>query len=277
VLGLKVHPEPERVFQLDPAEKGNLMHSVLEETLIRGVSEGWLKTRDGEKAAKVLEEETQKAFTKMEKEGIPGSPALWQWSRFIIRKDLERELKKVLAEKDWNPVDFEKAFGREGQSEVSFTTPAGSFRLEGYMDRVDLSSDGKRIRVVDYKSGTKDGFKNDSVKEGTKIQMPLYLWACRTLYPGKAPEEAVYEFLTAKGDYSKVTFNAKDPAKVEEPLKVLLTTAAEAVEQGLFPAAAKACERCDYRALCGPGAENRGERKKDDTKVGEYFKLEKLP
>ena len=274
VLGLKVHPEPERVFQLDPAEKGNLMHSVLEETLIRGVDEGWLKARDGEEAAKVLEEETQKAFTKMEKEGVPGSPALWQWSHFIIRKDLERELKKVLEEKDWTPVDFEKAFGREGQNEVSFTTAAGTFRLEGYMDRVDLSSDGKALRVVDYKSGSKEGFKNDSVKEGTKIQMPLYLWACRTLYPGKAPEEAVYEFLTAKGDYGKVTFEAKDPAKVEEPLRVLLTTAAEAVEQGLFPAAAKACERCDYRTLCGPGAERRGERKRQDPQAAGYFGLE---
>ncbi|HVM32587.1 MAG TPA: PD-(D/E)XK nuclease family protein [bacterium] len=276
VLGLKVHPEPERVFQLDPAEKGNLMHNVLEETLGRGVEEGWLKTRDGEKALMALEEETQKAFTRLEKEGVPGSPALWQWSRFIVRKDLERELKKVLKEKEWTPVDFEKAFGREGQPEVSFTTRVGTFRLEGFMDRVDLHSDGRRLRVVDYKSGTKEGFKNDSVKEGTKIQMPLYLWACRTLYPGKAPEEAVYEFLTAKGGYGETTFDAKDPARVEEPLKALLTTAAEAVEQGLFPAAAKACERCDYRTLCGPGAEKRGERKREDSKVEEYFKLEKL-
>ncbi len=276
VLGLKVHPEPERVFQLDPAEKGNLMHTVLEETLSRGVSEGWLKTRDGEKAFQALEDETQKAFTKLEKEGVPGSPALWRWSRFIVSKDLARELKKVLKEKEWTPVDFEKAFGREGQSEVSFTTEAGPFRLEGFMDRVDLNSDGKRLRVVDYKSGTKEGFKNDSVKEGTKIQMPLYLWACRTLYPGKAPEEAVYEFLTAKGGYGETTFDAKDPAKVEEPLKALLTTAAEAVEQGLFPAAAKACEHCDYRTLCGPGAEKRGERKREDSKVGNYYKLEDL-
>ena len=158
VLGLKVHPEPERVFQLDPAEKGNLMHTVLEETLGRGVSEGWLKTRDGEKAFQALEDETQKAFTRLEKEGVPGSPALWRWSRFIVSKDLARELKKVLKEKEWTPVDFEKAFGREGQSEVSFTTEAGTFRLEGFMDRVDLNSDGKRLRVVDYKSGTKEGF-----------------------------------------------------------------------------------------------------------------------
>ena len=66
------------------------------------------------------------------------------------------------------------------------------------------------------------------------------------------------QFLTAKGGYGETTFEAKDPAKVEEPLKVLLTTAAKAVEQGLFPAAAKACEHCDYRTLCGPGAEKRG-------------------
>ncbi|HVZ80099.1 MAG TPA: PD-(D/E)XK nuclease family protein [bacterium] len=276
VLGLKVHPEPERVFQLDPAEKGNLMHSILEETLSRGKQEGWLKDRDGEKAARTLEEETQKAFKSFEKEGVTGSQALWQWSQFSLRRDLQRTLRKVLADQEWTPVDFEKAFGREGQPEVTFETPGETFRLEGFMDRVDLSADGKALRVVDYKSGSKEGFKKDSVKEGTKIQMPLYLWACRTLYPGVTPKEAVYEFLTAKGDYGSVGFNASDWKTVEEPLKALLTTAAEAVEQGLFPAAAKACDRCDYRTLCGPGVEKREERKRDDVKVERYFELKEL-
>jgi ATP-dependent helicase/nuclease subunit B len=276
VLGLKVHPEPDRVFQLESKDKGTLMHGILEETLARGKKEGWLKARDGEKAAQALEEETQKAFKRFEKEGVPGSPALWQWSQFSLRQDLKRALKKVLEDAEWTPVDFEKAFGREGQPEVAFETPAGTFRLEGFMDRVDLSPDGKRLRVVDYKSGGKTGFAHDSVKEGTKIQMPLYLWACRTLYPGVTPQEAVYEFLTAKGDYGSVDFDATDFKKVEESLKVLLTTAAEAVDQGLFPAAAKACDNCDYRVLCGPGAEKRGERKKEDIRVGNYFKLEEL-
>ncbi len=276
VLGLKVHPEPERVFQLDPAEKGNLMHEILEETLSRGAKEGWLKSREGKEAAKVLEEETSKAFKKFEKDGLPGSPALWQWSQFIIRKDLEKALKKVLEDEDWTPVDFERAFGREGQPELAFKTSAGDFQLQGFMDRVDLSTDGKKLRVVDYKSGSREGFKNDSVKEGTKIQMPLYLWACRTLYPDAVPEEAVYEFLTAKGGYGAVSFDASDWNNVEEPLKILLTTAAEAVDRGLFPAAAKACDRCDYRTLCGPGAGKRGEKKREDKRVEEYFKLEHL-
>ena len=55
------------------------------------------------------------------------------------------------------------------------------------MDRVDLSPDGKNLRVVDYKSGSNLNFKEDSVKEGTKIQMPLYLWACQDPLPGRAP------------------------------------------------------------------------------------------
>jgi ATP-dependent helicase/DNAse subunit B len=277
VLGLKVHPEPERVFQLDPAEKGNLMHGVLEETLSRGAKEGWLKARDQAKGQKVLAEETQKAFKKFEKEGIPGSPALWEWSQFNLRKDLERALKKTLEDQDWMPVDFEKGFGRSGQPEVSFKTPSGSFRLEGFMDRVDLSPDGKKLRVLDYKTGSNLNFKEDSVKEGTKIQMPLYLWACQTLYPGIIPEEAVYEFVTAKGNYRSIPFDASGWKKVEEPLVALLTTACEAVDQGLFPAAAKACDQCDYRTLCGPGAEKRGKRKKGDGRVQKYYALEELP
>jgi len=111
------------------------------------------------------------------------------------------------------------------------------------------------------------------VKEGTKIQMPLYLWACRTLYPGVAPEQAVYEFVTAKGDYRSIPFDAADRKKVEDPLAALLTTASEAVDQGLFPAVAKACKQCDYRILCGPGVEKRGERKKEDSHTKDYYLL----
>lgn|GEM_PF-1350454 len=276
VLGLKIHPEPERIFQLDPAEKGNLMHEVLEEVLLRGVKEGWLKERDLEQARKVLGEETQRIFKRFEKEGVPGSLALWQWSQFILSRDLEKVLQEVLEDPDWTPLDFEKAFGRSGQVEVVFSTPAVAFKLEGFMDRVDVSTDGKRLRVVDYKSGSNLGFKKNSVKEGTKIQMPLYLWACRTLYPNLKPEQAVYEFITAKGGYGSTAFDATDWNKVKEPLKVLLTTASQAVEQGLFPAAAKACERCDFRLLCGPGAEKRGEKKREDMKVKDYFELEEL-
>ncbi len=277
VLGLQIHPEPERVFQLDPAEKGNLMHAVLEQVLSRGVKEGWLKARDQEKGRAVLAEETQKVFKTFEKEGLPGSPALWQWSQFNVSRDLEKALKKVLDDKNWIPADFEKGFGRSGQPEVVFQTPKAVFRLEGWMDRVDLSPDGKKLRVVDYKSGSNLDFKEDSVKAGTKIQMPLYLWACRTLYPGVVPEQAVYEFVTAKGNYRSISFDAIDWKKVEEPLTALLTTASEAVDQGLFPAAAKACDKCDYRILCGPGVVKRGERKKEDKRVENYFKLEELP
>ena len=65
------------------------MHSILEKTLSRGKKEGWLKTRDAGKGQEVLEEETQKAFQNFEKKGVPGSPALWQWSQFSLRKDLK--------------------------------------------------------------------------------------------------------------------------------------------------------------------------------------------
>ena len=100
--------------------------------------------------------------------------------------------------------------------------------------------------------------------------------ATMTLPLDPAMLEAAYEFLTAKGDYGSVLFDATDWKKVEEPLKVLLTTAAEAMEQGFFPAAAKACKQCDYKILCGPGAEKRGEKKKEDINTGNYFKLEDL-
>ncbi len=276
ILKLKIHPEPERIFQLEAADKGTLMHAILEETLARGLTEGWFNKRETGKGRKVLVEETQKAFDRFEKDGLPGSPALWAWSRFSMTRDLERAFLSVMEDLEWVPGDFEKDFGKKDQAEVLFPASQGNFRLEGWMDRVDFSADGKRLRVLDYKTGSSTSFKKNSVKEGAKLQMPLYLWACRILYPGVVPESAVFDFLTAKGGYRRVSYDAGDWKKVEEPLRTVLETASEAVSQGLFPAAAKNCGQCDYQALCGTGRERRGERKKEDPRVKGYYRLEEL-
>jgi ATP-dependent helicase/DNAse subunit B len=274
VLNLKVHPEPEKVLQLQASDRGNLMHDILEKTLEKGLKEGWVAKRELTIGLTALEKQTADAFKHFEKEGVPGAPGLWQWEKEQMRSDLSRTLEAVLLEEDWTPFAFEVGFGEEG-NEVPFKLKDEKvLDLQGRMDRVDISSDGKSLRVVDYKTGTAVGVKNNSVKEGTKLQLPFYLWALKNLYADKTSRQALYDFITRRGGYKRTKYNIEAAQELEPVLDQVLSTVAHGVEQGLFPTAGKACDHCDYRKLCGTGMEARGERKREDPQVKEYYGLE---
>jgi RecB family exonuclease len=241
------------------------------------VEEQWVAERDVAQGLQVLEEETQKAFRQFEKTGIPGAPGLWHWEKEQMDSDLQAVLKDVLADPDWTPFAFEVAFGEKGKEVVFELADGQKLKLQGRMDRVDLSLDGQALRVVDYKTGSDAGTKKNSVKSGTKLQLPFYLWALRHLYPEKISKQALYDFMTRRGDYKKVAFDPSDAGEVKPILDQVLTTVAEGVVQGHFPSVGTACDHCDYRKLCGTGMEDRGKRKKEDQKVKNYYQLEDLP
>ncbi len=277
VLNVKVHPEPEKVLQLQASDRGNLMHDILEKTLEQGLREGWVPKKDLVQGLATLEKQSVEIFKWFEKEGVPGAEGLWQWEKEQMSEDLSIVLAGVLTEADWTPFAFEVAFGDEGHP-VHFALKDGkTLKLQGRMDRVDISTEGKFLRVVDYKTGSAAGVKNNSVKGGTKLQLPFYLWALKNLYPDKNSREALYDFITRRGNYKKTSFDLTEAGPVEPVLDQVLSTVAQGVEAGLFPAAGKACEHCDYRKLCGTGMENRGERKKEDPQVKRYYQLEELP
>jgi ATP-dependent helicase/nuclease subunit B len=277
VLHLTVYPDPEKILQLQASDRGNLIHDILEKTLSRDVREQWAAQRDITQGLQVLEEETQKAFRQFEKTGIPGAPGLWHWEKEQMDSDLQAVLKDVLADPDWTPFAFEVAFGEEGKEVVFELANGQKLKLQGRMDRVDLSTDGRALRVVDYKTGSAAQAKKNSVKSGTKLQLPFYLWALRDLYPEKISKQALYDFVTRRGDYKKVAFDPDDTGEVKPILDQVLTTVAEGVAKGLFPSVGTACDHCDYHKLCGTGMEDRGKRKKDDQKVKAYYELENLP
>lgn len=281
VLRLTVTPEPEKVLELQASDRGNLMHDILEQTLRRGLKEGWVQSRDPVEGGKVLQEETQKAFRRFEKEGVPGAAALWAWEKGQMLEDMKKVLGEVLQDAEWTPFGFEIGFGsgrKDETTEVEFQLTDGvNLRLQGRMDRVDVSKDGKSLRVVDYKSGSSTGVAKNSVKAGTKLQLPFYLWALAKLYPEKEAGQALYDYITRKGGYKQVPFTPQSSDQIQNILSQVLLTVNEGVEKGLFPAVGQACEHCDYRRLCGTGMENRGQRKQEDEKVRDYYKLEELP
>lgn len=87
-------------------------------------------------------------------------------------------LGRELAQSEFVPADFELSIGRGKDLEplVLEIPGGGEISVEGKIDRVDVMEkpSGKYIRVIDYKTGSKD-FKLSDVLYGLNMQMLLYL------------------------------------------------------------------------------------------------------
>ncbi len=136
-------------------------------------------------------------------------------------------------------------------------------RLHGRIDRLDR--DGGRARVVDYKAGKPEPFKETNknqfvVAGGERLQLPVYALAARLL--GAAHVESEYLFVRLEKESVKVTASRFDETRTNEAIDKLRETLRrvdEAVTAGLyFPKtvsyrSSAPCSHCDFAAICGPG------------------------
>jgi hypothetical protein len=125
---------------------------------------------------------------------------------------------------------------------------------------------------------------DQKIKGGTKIQLALYLRVARQLYPGKHPQEARYEYFTAKGGYSLRTYGTPNQEEVrilDETLGKVLATVDEGTHRGFFAPTAgmrrstttSHCRNCEFRDLCGTGMEDRAHRKAIDPRAEDYYAM----
>ena len=84
----------------------------------------------------------------------------------------------------FRPMDSELVFGRDGIAPIMLELADGTNAyLQGRIDRVDILDEGeKRIRVIDYKSGTKR-FDPTMAYYGLQLQLLLYLAAALAQIP----------------------------------------------------------------------------------------------
>lgn len=144
-------------------------------------------------------------------------------------------------------------------------------RLSGRIDRVDVSGDGERFAVIDYKGTLKGhaaGWSEDDTEEDfalpSKVQALIYALAYQRLQGGR-PAAAVYASYRATegddllaGSYDPVAYDAassagrgsdvwKDFSAFLELIEQRTVPAIDALKQGRIapdPASADACEYC---------------------------------
>jgi CRISPR/Cas system-associated exonuclease Cas4 (RecB family) len=117
--------------------------------------------------------------------------------------------------------------------------------------------------VTDHKSGKFDGALRQVIDGGKTLQPVLYALAAEKLFAGegKVTDGRLY-FCTSTGGF------AEQVVPLDERARDAAFQVAEAVDAAItrpfLPAAPgeRQCERCDYRAVCGPYEEYRSARKR---------------
>ncbi len=287
IMGIEAFTEPERETTLSPPDKGKLVHEILWQFYTDLKREKGRAFQLNSEDLPKLNEIARKRFDAFEKMGITGYPALWEVAKREILDMLKEFFDKELNDSEFIPAYFEVRYGMRShggqESEISTEDPIPfklaerTINLRGRIDRIDLTRDGKKARIRDYKTG-KVTAKENEFQGGTTLQLPLYLYAVRQLlqplHKGIQVESAEYCFLK---EQKTVCFEASQLDEKESELQEILQTISEGIEEGIFipyPDGLGCRYRsCDFRTICGTWASILFDRKSRDPKVKRYLEM----
>jgi RecB family exonuclease len=254
VLGVSKRTLPEDIWQMEPPERGTLVHAILEEYLLERLAGA---ARSLPRLLAIAD--TQ--FATAQGRGLVGKALLWQMDKAAIRRDLERFHDE---EGDLEPLAAELEFGtgiEGGDPAVTVTLDDGrEVRFKGKADRVDRTPSGELV-VSDYKTGkqsTLSALKKDPVAGGRLLQLPIYAQAAQARFGvGGESVRARYWLLSEKRVAPCYSLTITD--KVQARFRDVLALIAGGVEAGAFPGAPTekpgdrqfdACRFCDFDVVC---------------------------
>lgn len=189
---------PKKTAELDPMQRGNVIHHVLE-TLLRSNDNAALTAMSRGELYKTV-------YVIMEEYLLSALDGADRSGRFIYlyKKlassicDVAERLITELSLSDFRPVEFEMRIDTDGAlPPYELKTSDGTLRVIGAVDRVDMAEiDGKKyFRIIDYKSSGKDFLLSD-VMQGLNMQMFIYLFAIwhggKGAFDGALPAGVLY-------------------------------------------------------------------------------------
>ncbi len=276
VLKVRIYEDVELEVQINPMQRGNLVHKILEDYVREVASEGREPSPDR------LLELAETAFTEH------ANPAwlthVWDREQATIRQDLHTifHADRGLAEDGWQYLAAEASFGPEetdSHPPVELTLEDGStIRFRGKVDRIDQHDDG-RIQVLDYKTGKADKYrklKDHPTAEGSRFQLPVYGLFARTITTGPTSDVgAHYWFISARGKFSRIGYDVSDD--VVEQLRKDAGLIITAIRNGVFPMKPEPTSFTSFTNFMGkPNVSQQWERLQDAEELAPYAELLKV-
>ncbi|AUX39109.1 hypothetical protein SOCE26_004910 [Sorangium cellulosum] len=257
---------PEAIEELDPLQRGRLVHDVLYEVLVALRDAGKLPVSVStlDEARAELDRTLDRVAARYADELAPAIQRVWDDGIASVRADLREWLRRAAEDRDWEPIHFELSFGLPrrfaardpGSSDQPVELDCG-VKLRGSIDLVERSVWGA-MRATDYKTGKARSPRDAVVSGGGALQPVLYALALEKLMPpGTQVESGRLYYCTSAGGFTEVPIYLD--ARAREAAAQVAGIIGDAIDKAaLLPLPAEgACAQCDYRPVCGPYEELR--------------------
>jgi CRISPR/Cas system-associated exonuclease Cas4 (RecB family) len=278
---------PESIDELDPLQRGALIHAIQFDLFGRLREEKLLPiTRERlERASEILDRAVAENAARVRDELAPAINRVWQDSIAAIRSDLREWLRRMTEDDSgYVPWRFELSFGLPGRDESRSADPCSveepveidcGIRLRGSIDLVERRSD-RSLRVTDHKTGRFRAKGDQLIDGGRSLQPVLYALAAEKLFPDQTVEAGRLYFSTSAGNFADHIVPLDDDAR-QAALRVA-ETVGNAMAEPSLPAAPDqdGCDRCDYRPVCGPYEVFRV-RRKPPSRLAALITLRAMP
>jgi len=214
----------EEPFVLDAMSFGNLVHGVLE-TAVNALESGDGLAKASTPQIEAAVDRAAAALAASWEAEQPVPPAvIWQQrlreARDLAVKVLAYPLERLPDQKSWTELPFGMADQVEGRRlpwnvDAPVEIPGTGLRIRGKIDRLDVSSDFSRARVIDYKTG-RFVLKQDAILDGGKeVQRCLYALAVKSLLGPDTAVQAALLYPRAKDGEEFVALPDVEPALAE--------------------------------------------------------------
>lgn len=188
-LGIRAPESTDEALVLDARQSGNLLHETLDHAVRLLEGQGTLANAKPDEIVAAIEQAAAAVAERWQ--GEQAVPPLVVWRRTV--EDAKQTALNALqhpepahsGQRSFTEVPFggqgAKADGSLPWDPSQPVEIAGTgFKISGYIDRLDLSSDGARARVIDYKGG-KLPPKPVTLNGGKELQRCLYAYAVEAL------------------------------------------------------------------------------------------------
>lgn len=242
-LGWREPDEAEEPLTLDPAAFGNFVHSVLQTAVDA------LETGDGlsKASAQKIEAAIGKAVNTVAKsweaeQPVP-PPVIWkrtlELAKEVSAKALTYPLDSFPGQTSWTEIPFGRVSDKTTQSNLPWDStqrveiPGTGLIIQGFIDRLDVSGDKSRARVIDYKTGrVKKKQSEIIINGGAELQRCLYAFAVKMLLKKKVEVEAALLFPRVE-DGEEALFPLPNVDEVLTELARSIGLARKNIENGL--------------------------------------------
>ncbi len=283
VMRLSPRQEARAIEELDPLQRGSLVHDVQFEVLEALRDQGALPVTPNQldAAQGTLDDVLERVAARYHDELAPAIERVWLDAVGTVRADLREWLRLVAEEPAWIPWRFELAFGlrsrrgRDPASQAQAVRLDCGIQLRGAIDLVELEHNGS-VRATDHKTGKVRAEPGAVIGGGETLQPVLYALALEKLLGGRRIQEGRLFYCTEVGRFQERIFPLDDSARAAA--QSLATTIADSITHGFFPAAPapKACRWCDYQTICGPYEELRTRKIKPQRELTALRRLRKM-